>query len=109
MNSNRVLLAMSGGIDSSIAALILKEQGYDIVGVTYRTYDSIKESCIAKETGCCSIESIMEAKNFAKHIGIDHHIIDLRDIFKKTIIKNFIDQYLKGNTPNPCVECNSTV
>ncbi len=104
--NNKVLLAMSGGIDSSIAAIILKEQGYQIIGVTYRTYDSIKESCIAKETGCCSIESIMEAKNFANNLGIEHHIIDLRSIFKKTIIKNFINQYLKGCTPNPCVECN---
>ncbi len=100
---------MSGGIDSSVCAILLKDAGHEIVGVTYRTFDSISESCISKEKGCCSIESIMEAKKFAEKLGIIHHIIDLRAKFQQDIIQKFIDEYLAGRTPNPCVDCNSSV
>ena len=71
----KVLLGMSGGIDSTVSAMLLLEQGYEVVGVTFRTFDSIKESCIAKEKGCCSIESIMEAKHNAEKMGFEHHIV----------------------------------
>jgi len=100
---------MSGGIDSSVCAILLKEAGHDVIGVTYRTWDSITESCIAKEKGCCTIESIMEAKHLAQTMEIEHHIIDLREKFKTEIIKKFIDEYLAGRTPNPCVDCNSQI
>ncbi|HKK59303.1 MAG TPA: tRNA 2-thiouridine(34) synthase MnmA [Salinivirga sp.] len=105
----RVLLAMSGGIDSSVAGMLLSEQGYEIHGVTYRTYDSVKDSCISKETGCCTVDSMMEAKRLSEKLGYKHEILDLRDSFKETIIKNFVDEYLKGRTPNPCVVCNSDI
>lgn len=109
MNKKRVLIAMSGGIDSSVAAMLLLEQGYELVGVTFRTYDSIRESCIAKEKGCCSIESIMEAKYLAEQLGFEHHILDFRDTFRKHVIANFVDEYRHGRTPNPCVLCNSHI
>ena len=105
----KVLLGMSGGIDSTVSAMLLLEQGYEVVGVTFRTFDSIKESCIAKEKGCCSIESIMEAKHNAERMGFAHHIVDFRDTFKRCVIGNFIDEYMAGRTPNPCVLCNSTI
>ena len=105
----RVLLGMSGGIDSTVSAMLLLEQGYEVVGVTFRTYDSIKESCIAKEKGCCSIESIMEAKHNAEKMGFEHRIVDFRDTFRRCVIQNFMDEYMAGRTPNPCVLCNSTI
>ena len=105
----RVLIAMSGGIDSSVAAMLLLEQGYELVGVTFRTFDSIKESCLAREKGCCSVESIMEAKHLAEQLGFEHHILDYRQIFRDTVIRNFVDEYMHGRTPNPCVLCNSHI
>ena len=105
----KVLLGMSGGIDSTVSAMLLLEQGYEVVGVTFRTFDSIKESCLAKEKGCCSVESIMEAKHNAERMGFEHHIVDFRDTFKRCVIQNFIDEYMSGRTPNPCVLCNSHI
>ena len=108
-NKHRVLLGMSGGIDSTVSAMLLLEQGYEVVGVTFRTYDSMKESCIAKEKGCCTIDSIMEAKHNAERMGFEHHIVDFRETFKRCVIQNFIDEYMAGRTPNPCVLCNATI
>ncbi|MBR1427300.1 MAG: tRNA 2-thiouridine(34) synthase MnmA [Paludibacteraceae bacterium] len=102
-------MAMSGGIDSTVAAMLLLEQGYELVGCTFRTYDSIKESCLAREKGCCSVESIMEAKHMAERLGFPHHIVDFRDVFRREVIGNFISEYLHGRTPNPCVLCNSHI
>ena len=102
-------MAMSGGIDSTVAAMLLLEQGYELVGVTFRTFDSIKESCLAREKGCCSVESIMEAKHMAKTLGFEHHILDFRDTFREHVIANFISEYSRGRTPNPCVLCNSHI
>ena len=111
-NSNqkrRVLLGMSGGIDSTVSAMLLLEQGYEVVGVTFRTYDSIKESCLAREKGCCSIDSIMEARHNAERMGFEHHIVDFRETFRQCVIQNFMDEYMSGRTPNPCVLCNSHI
>lgn len=102
-------MAMSGGIDSTVSAMLLLEQGYELVGVTFRTYDSIKESCLAKEKGCCSIDSIMEAKRMCEKLGFEHHILDFRQTFKDHVICNFMDEYMQGRTPNPCVLCNSSI
>ena len=107
--SKRVLMAMSGGIDSSVSALLLLEQGYELVGATFRTFDYIKESCLAKEKGCCSVESIMEAKHFAESLGVEHHILDFRQLVRDHVIANFVQEYKLGRTPTPCVLCNSHI
>ena len=109
MAKKRILMAMSGGIDSTVSAMLLLEQGYELVGATFRTFDSIKESCIAKERGCCSIDSIMEAKHNAEQLGFEHHIVDFRQSFKEHVINDFIHEYMHGRTPNPCVLCNSSI
>ncbi len=105
----KVLMAMSGGIDSTVSAMLLQEQGYELVGCTFRTFDSIKESCLAREKGCCSVDSIMEAKHMALRLGFEHHILDFRQTFHDHVVQNFIDEYLCGRTPNPCVLCNSHI
>ena len=107
--SSRILMAMSGGIDSAVSAMLLLEQGYELTGVTFRTFDSIRESCLAKEKGCCSIDSIMEAKRLAETLGFEHHILDFRQTFREHVIANFVDEYSHGRTPNPCVLCNSHI
>ena len=109
MAKQRILMAMSGGIDSTVSAMLLLEQGYELVGATFRAFDSIKESCIAKERGCCSIDSIMEAKHNAEKLGFEHHIVDFRQAFKEHVINDFIHEYMHGRTPNPCVLCNSSI
>ena len=102
-------MAMSGGIDSTVSAILLLEQGYELVGATFRTFDSIKESCIAKERGCCSFDSILEARHMAEQLGFEHHIVDFRQAFKEHVINDFIHEYMHGRTPNPCVLCNSSI
>lgn len=95
MKEKTVVIGMSGGVDSSVAACLLKEQGYHIIGATMYLLDN-------EETK----KAIKDAKKICKQIGIDHYIFDLREEFKQKIIKNFIDSYQKGQTPNPCILCN---
>jgi tRNA-uridine 2-sulfurtransferase len=105
-STKRVLLGMSGGLDSSVAAILLQKSGYTVIGATFRTWDSTSESCTSKNTGCCNLESIMEAKQFAEIHGIEHHIFDFREEFRENVIKDFVNEYAMGRTPNPCVICN---
>lgn len=107
--STKVLVCISGGIDSSLSTLLLKEQGYALVAATFRVYDSIQQSCLDKMKGCCNIETIAEAKYFAEQQGLEHHILDYRDYFSTSVIHNFVEEYLSGRTPNPCVNCNSEI
>jgi len=100
---------MSGGTDSSVAAILLQQDNYQVEGITFRSYDSISKGCMERENGCCSVDTLFEAKQLAKTLGFPHRIIDSRRDFKDTVIKNFISEYLKGRTPNPCVVCNTTI
>ena len=109
MSKGKVLVAMSGGIDSSMAALLLHEQGYEVIGITMKTWDYASAGGSKKETGCCSLDSINDARSISVTYGFPHMVLDLREEFGESIINNFVDEYLAGRTPNPCVLCNTYI
>ncbi|GGK67783.1 tRNA 2-thiouridine(34) synthase MnmA [Rufibacter glacialis] len=108
-SKGRVLVAMSGGIDSSVAAVLLHEQGYEVVGMTMKTWDYSSSGGSKKETGCCSLDSINDARDIAVQLGFPHYIIDIREEFGDFVINHFTDEYIAGRTPNPCVLCNTHI
>ena len=109
MSKSKVLMAMSGGIDSTMASLLLHEEGYEVIGLTMKTWDYESSGGSKKETGCCSLDSINDARQLAVDCGFPHTILDIRDEFKGFIIDNFVEEYMAGRTPNPCVLCNTHI
>lgn len=105
----KILVAMSGGIDSSVAAMMLHDEGYEVIGITMKTWDYASSGGGKKETGCCSLDSINDARNLAVSRGFHHMILDIRNEFGDFIIDNFVDEYIAGRTPNPCVLCNTHI
>ncbi len=102
-----VVVAMSGGVDSSTVAGIMKKDGYKVIGITLKLYDEGKDVALSKQ--CCSGQDIMDAKRVAQKLNIEHKILYYQNKFKQGVIDNFVDSYLKGETPIPCVQCNQTV
>lgn len=108
-DSKRVVLGMSGGVDSSVAAKLLKQQGHEVIGVTLKVWEEEDESSVSKrwqERGCCKVGM---ARHVAELLGISHQVIDTRERFQKGVIDDFIGGYIQGTTPNPCVRCNERV
>ncbi len=103
----RVLVAMSGGVDSSAAAIILKKNGFEPIGVTMKLFEPDRDNGNYVPKGCCSTESIYDARYVCSKIGIPHYTLDLSSEFKAKVINNFVDEYLAGRTPNPCIKCNT--
>ena len=103
----RVVVAMSGGVDSSVVAALMKDEGYDVTGITLKLYDDTKQSKEGRQ--CCAGQDILDAKRVSENINIDHKILFYQKKFKSEVIDSFIDSYVAGETPIPCVQCNQTV
>ena len=106
-SETKVVVAMSGGVDSSTVAALMKNEGYKVIGITLKLYDDTKE--ISKSKQCCAGQDILDAKRVADKLGIEHKILYYQSKFKEGVIDNFVESYLKGETPIPCVQCNQTV
>ncbi|MEO0816913.1 MAG: tRNA 2-thiouridine(34) synthase MnmA [Pseudomonadota bacterium] len=106
-SETRVVAAMSGGVDSSVVAALLADQGYDVVGITLQLYDH--GEAIRRKGACCAGQDIHDARNVADQIGIPHYVLDYESHFKEQVMEDFADTYLSGSTPIPCIRCNQTV
>jgi tRNA-specific 2-thiouridylase len=102
---------MSGGVDSSVAALLLIEQGYEVVGVTLKLWDSPEEelACSSADKGCCSLSDIEDARMVALRLGIPHYVLNFKDVFRHDVVDYFAKEYANGRTPNPCIACNKFI
>ncbi len=107
-NQTKAVVAMSGGVDSSVAAALLHNLGYQVIGVTLQLYGST-DNANARKGACCAGKDIYDAKRVAESVGFPHYILNYEEIFKKEVIKDFADTYMRGETPIPCVKCNQTV
>src|SRR3984885_4878418 len=103
----RIVVAMSGGVDSSVTAALLAEQGYDVVGVTLQLYDH--GAAVGRKGACCAGQDIYDAHRVAEKIGIPHYVLDYESKFSQSVMDDFADSYLRGETPIPCVRCNQSV
>ncbi|MGL4773842.1 MAG: tRNA 2-thiouridine(34) synthase MnmA [Clostridium sp.] len=101
----KVVIGMSGGVDSSVAAYLLKEQGYDVIGVTMQIWQEDNDYA-EREGGCCSLSAVDDARRVADRIGIPFYVLNFRDSFKEKVIDYFVQEYIDGKTPNPCIACN---
>src|SRR5438105_7632708 len=103
----RVVVAMSGGVDSAVTAALLKAEGYDVIGVTLQLYDH--GAAAHRKGACCAGQDIYDARTVAERIGIPHYVLDYESRFKEAVIDRFAESYVAGETPVPCVECNQSV
>jgi len=105
----RVLVAMSGGVDSSVAAALLARQGYDVVGVTMNVWPEQDPNAVVREDACCSLSAAEDARRVAAQLGIPHYVLNLKETFADKVMDLFFAEYARGRTPNPCVRCNQFI
>lgn len=105
----RVVVAMSGGVDSSLTAALLQQRGYEVIGVTMQIWPAEREEDEHSAGGCCSLSAVDDARRVAEKLGIPYYVMNFRDFFEQKVINNFVDEYLAGRTPNPCIACNKHV
>ena len=109
MEKKRVVVGMSGGVDSSVAAWLLKEQGYDVIGVTMQIWQDEEEKLQEENGGCCGLTAVDDARRVAASLDIPYYVMNFKREFKENVIDYFVDEYIGGRTPNPCIACNRFV
>ena len=105
----KVVVGMSGGVDSSVAAWLLKEQGYDVIGVTMQIWQDEDAALTQENGGCCRLAAVGDARRVAQTIGIRYYVMNFENEFRRSVMDYFVAEYLRGRTPNPCIACNRYV
>ena len=109
MDKKTVCVGMSGGVDSSVAAYLLKEQGYNVIGVTMQIWQDEDADQISEHGGCCGLSAVDDARRVAAQLEIPYYVMNFKEDFRKYVIDYFVDEYRNGRTPNPCIACNRYV
>lgn len=109
MDKKKVVIGMSGGVDSSVAAYLLKEQGYDVIGVTMQIWQEEEDEVQEENGGCCGLSAVDDARRVAADLSIPYYVMNFKKEFQKYVVDYFVDEYLHGHTPNPCIACNRYV